>query len=293
MVEIKNRVVRLVLVICVVFLLGTTQSLAQDLASIIKEAQTRYAKSEQEIKDMAIAEEMKMVTEQGEMTSQVKMFKKGNKFRMEMAMQVPEAEEIPQGMGGMQTIIIYDGKDTWMVSSFMGKKKLSPEEGKEYLTERNWWELVSEKGKIVGTEKVDKRECYVVEMEKGKESPFTKLWLDKKSLDLVKAESIGSEGETVLVVNSDFRKIKGDWEMAYKREIYVDGELMSTSLVKSVDINKGLSDDLFDPNKVKFQKKGSMMRKMMKEMILEEAQEEIEEEVEEKIDEGIENTIGR
>jgi outer membrane lipoprotein-sorting protein len=195
---------------------------------------------------------MKVITAEGEMVSEIKMLKKGEKFKMETKIQAPETPEMP---AGMKTVIIYDGTDTWMVSYFMGRKKLSAEEGREYQKERNWRKLVSEKGKIVGTQKVGGRECYVVEMEEEGESPFTKLWLDKKNLDLTKGESKGPKGETIVWIHSDFRKLKGDWEMPYKMEMYVNDKLMSSSLVKSLEINQGLSDDLFSVAKVKVEKK--------------------------------------
>ena len=184
-------------------------------------------------------------------------------------MQMPD---MPKGMGEMETVIIYDGEDLWMISSFSGKKKLSDEEAHEYQTERNWWDLISEKAKIVGTEKVDKRECYVVETKEEKEFPFTRIWLDKKSLDLIKGERKQPKEETMLWVHSDFKKVKGDWEVPYKTEIYTGEKLVSTFLVKSLEINKGLSDDLFDPNKVKAKKFD--MQEMMKKMMQEEKEEE-------------------
>ena len=229
---------------------GVSQGLAEDLSTIAKEAQARYAKFEKEVKDMTIVQET--VMSEPKMTSQMKMLRKGEKFRMEVKikMQMPEEAEMPPGMGQMETIIIYDGKDTWMISSHMGKRKLPDEEGKQYQRESNWWELLGDAAKIVGSEKVNGRDCYVVEVEEKEEFPFTRLWLDKKSLTLVRGESKGPRGEKVLVVCSDFRKIKGDWETPYKTEVYMGGRLMSTSVVKSIEINKGLSDDLFDPDKV-------------------------------------------
>lgn len=262
---------------------GVSQGLAEDLSTIAKEAQARYAKFEKEVKDMTIVQET--VMSEPKMTSQMKMLRKGEKFRMEVKikMQMPEEAEMPPGMGQMETIIIYDGKDTWMISSFTGKKKkLSGKDEKQYQRERNWWKLISEKAKLLGTKKIGKRECYVVEIE-DKEYPFTKLWLDKKNLVLIKGESKGAEGEIILLIHSDFRKIKGDWEMPYKTEMYTDGELMATSLVKSIKINKGLSDDLFDPDKVKIKRKGFGMREMMKQMMREEAEDRLLEEVEEAI----------
>ena len=271
--KIHKMGVKVLLMALVTLVLGVSQGLTQDLPSILKEAEAKYAKFEEEIKDMTIVQEMKMVTSEGEMVSEMQMLKKGKKFRIETTIEVPESSETPEGMGGIETIIIYDGEDTWMISPFMGKKKLSGDEEKQYQRERNWWELVSEKAEIVGTEKVGKRVCYVVEIKEEEEFPFTKVWLDKTDLVLIKSESKKPEEKTVLLVYSDFRKIKGDWEMPYKSKIYVDGEPTTTFVVKSLEINKGLSDDLFDPDKVKVKIKGLDIQEMMRKMMLQKEEE--------------------
>ncbi len=270
--KINNAGVRVVLLALVSLTLAVNQGFTQDLSSILKELEAKYAKFEEEIKDMTTVQEMNVVTPEGEMVSEMQMLRKGEKFRMDTTIEMSQAPDMPEGMGEMKTIIIYDGKDTWMISPFMGKKKLSGEEEKQYQRERNWWELISEKAEIVGTEKVGKRECYAVKIEE-EEFPFTKLWLDKKNLVLIKGESKGTEGETILLVHSNFRKIKGDWEMPYKSEIYVDGEPTTTFVVKSLEINKGLSDDLFDPDKVKVKMKGFDIQEMMRKMMLQKEEE--------------------
>ena len=280
--KINHAGVKVVLLALVSLTLAVNQGFTKDLSSIFKELEAKYAKFEEEIKDMTTVQEIKVVTSEGEMVSEMQMLRKGEKFRMDTMVQMSQAPDMPEGMGEMKTIIIYDGKDTWMISSFTGKKKLSGKDEKQYQRERNWWKSISEKAKLLGTEKVGKRVCYVVEI-KDKEYPFTKLWLDKRNLVLIKNESKGTEGERILLIHSDFRKIKGDWEMPYKTEMYADGELMATSLVKSIKINKGLSDDLFDPDKVKIKRKGFGMREMMKQMMLEEAEDRLLEEAEEAI----------
>lgn len=249
-----------VLVVALVSLvLGVSQGLTADWSNILKEIRAKYAEFEKEIKDMTIVRETKMTIPQGEMTSGTKILKKGKKFRMEITSQIPGLS------GGIKTIIISDGKETWMISPMTGKRKLSAEEEKEHQTARYWWEVISEKAKIVGTEKVGNRDFYVVEIKEGKKFLFTKVWIDKKNLVVVKAESKRPKGETMFWVFSDFRKIKKDYEMPYKTEIYVEGKLMSTTLVKSIEINKGLSDDLFNPEKVEV--KGFSMQEMMKRMM--------------------------
>ena len=82
----------------------------------------------------------------------------------------------------------------------------------------------------------------------------------QKSLHLIKADMKGEKGKTLILINSDFKKIIGDWEMLYTIKMYMSDNLMSTSIVKSVEINKGLSDDLFSPEKIEV----SPMQEMMK-----------------------------
>jgi len=255
--------VKVLLVALIILLLGISHGLAADWPTILKQGKAKYAKFEKEVKDMTIVQETKMVTPEQKITSETKLFSKGKKFRMESKTQMPG---MSQESGGMETIVIYDGKDMWIISPFMGKKRLPKEKEKEHQAGKDWWGLASEKAKIVGTEKIGNRECYVVETKEQKESHFDKVWLDKKNLVLTKAESKGAEGKVILWVYSDFRKIKGDWEMPYKTEVYEGNKLMSTTLVKSLEINKGLSDDLFDPGKVKA--KGSGMKDMMKKMMM-------------------------
>jgi len=248
-------------VVLVSLMLGTGQGLTADWPNVLKEAITKCEKFKREIKDMAIIQEMKMVLPEGEMSSpEEKLFHKGEKYRCEITMQMPG---MPKEMGGMPTIIIYDGKYTWRIS-LMEKKKLSDEGSKQYQNvEICCYQRMFGKAKIVGTEKIGKRECYVVKPKEEGESSFTKIWLDKKNLVIVKTESKGSEGEIILTVRSDFRKVKGDWEMPYKTEMYENNKLILITLVKSVEINKGLSDDLFDPDRVK----GFNMQEMMKNMM--------------------------
>ncbi|RLE07204.1 hypothetical protein DRZ78_03360 [Candidatus Aerophobetes bacterium] len=267
MVKKINKVGVIVVTIALVSLtLGVNQLLATDLSSVLEQAKAKYAKFEEEVKDMTIVQEMKTFTEEGEITEEMKMLKKGKKFRIETTMQMPEVPDMPEEMA-LTNVIIYDGKNSWMISPFMGKQKLPYEEGKEYQAGMSWWELISEKTKIVGTEQVGGRECYVVEI-KEEESPFTRMWLDKENLVLIKGEYKEAEGEITLWVYSDFKKIKDNWEIPYKIQMYVDGNLAGSLLVKSLEINKGLSDDLFDPDKVKI--KGFNIEEMMKKMMQQE-----------------------
>jgi len=244
--RIENRGVIVLVVALVCLVLGVSEAQTAPWSNIFEKVKAKYVKFEKEVKDMTILQEIKAAAPQEKVTSEMKILKKGKKFRMEITL---PTSGMPEGMGGMKTIIILDGKDSWLISPFTGKQKLPEEEEKQYQ-KIDWWDWFSEKAKIVGMEKVGEWECYVVEVEERERVPFTKVWVDKKGLLLVKAEGEGPVKKKMEYLFSDFRKIEGGWELPYRIDISMDGSPLYVSFIKSLEINKGLSDDLFDPDKV-------------------------------------------
>lgn len=53
--------------------------------------------------------------------------------------------------------------------------------------------------------------------------------------------------------------------MPYKIEVFINEEQTMTVLTKSLEINKGLSDDLFDANKIEVS--GPNMQEMMQNLM--------------------------
>jgi outer membrane lipoprotein-sorting protein len=241
---------------------------AENISSLVEKAKAMQAQFEKQVKDLTIVGEMTMKSPQGEMTTQTKTMKKGSKFRMESKVEISGVSNMPQGMGQMETTVIFDGVDTWVISSFMGKRKVSGEEAKDYQIERQWWDMLSKGASITGSETVGGRECWVVEMKKIEDAAFGRMWLDKDQLVLVKGESRSPEGETTQWVQSDFRKVAGGREMAHRTEIYSNGKLVSVSRVTSIDVNRGLSDSLFDAAGIKAEG-GEGLQELMKQLDLE------------------------
>jgi outer membrane lipoprotein-sorting protein len=178
--------------------------------------------------------------------SEIKMFMKGEKYRIESKMNMPGGM-MPE-MADMTTIFIFDGKDFWAINPVTGKQKLPPEANISDKNQMNWWKDMPEKGSIVGSEKIGDRDCYVVEAE-DEDSSKIKGWIDKQGLLLVKVEQEANEGEKITILNSNFKKVK-NWEIPYATEVFAGEKMMSKSIIKSVEIDKGLSDDLFDDDKI-------------------------------------------
>ena len=258
----------ILLVVSVILFSAIGQGFSQSLSDILREAESNYENFNQDFKDMSIVFDAKIYTPEGEMTSEMKLFTKGEKSRSEIVMQFPETAGMPEGMGSMQTIIIFDGQDTWMISPFVGKNKLTTKQAEEqmqYQTGMNWWRSISDKAKYIGIERINNRECYVLEVEAGGASLYNRMWVDKNNLFLVQTEGKNDSGETMRMIFSDFKKIKDNWELPYKTEGFMDEVQMMTILLKSFEINQGLSDDLFDVNKVEVS--GPNMQEMMQNLM--------------------------
>ena len=253
----------LVPVLTVIACLGLviSSSYADDWPSVLKKTRAKYAKYDETIHDITTQQKIMIVTPDRKITTEATQFKKKNKFRMENSIELPE---MPKEMGPVKTIVIYDGQDTWMLSSMMGKQKLSGDDEKQYQSANDWWNFLSESAELTGTEEVAGRNCYVVKLSETDSSPYSTLWLDKKELILIKAESEVSGGQQVDMHFSEFKEIEGGWQMPYQTDLYMDGQLASSVKVVSIEVNKGLSDDLFDVDKADV--KGPSMQDMMKMM---------------------------
>ena len=252
---------KVLIVVLSSMILVSSEALASDWTNLIKKAEAKYANFYKEVKDITMVQEMKIVMPEGEMTSEMKMMRKGEKYRVATKMSMPN---MPKGMGGMETIIISDGKETWTISSFAGKQKLPEGDEVKHQGNLGWWDSFSKEAEITGSETIKGRDCYVVKFKEEAESYITRVWIDKNELFLVKSESKGDKGGTMTIVYSDFRKIKGNWEIPYETEIFSDDKLVTTIKVRSLEMNKGLGDDLFDPDKVEVKKMD--MQEMMKMM---------------------------
>ena len=246
------------------FVLVPAVSSSADWAGVSKKLTDRCANYEKEIKDMTADMEMTTSTPDGAMTIGMKTYLKGEHFRGDIVMkEIPDAEGMSAGMVGMTMVVVGDGKQYWMISSMMGKQLVPEEEAQKYGTPWRCGEFIPGDGEIVGSETISGRDCHVV-LVKDSTSEQAKLWLDKETLEPLKAEAKAQDEKHTIMLFQDYRKVVGDLRYPYKTEMYQEDKLVSTIIVKSVVMNKGLSDALFDPDKVEV--KGPSMEDMMKKM---------------------------
>lgn len=265
----KRRNTAIFFTILLSLLLNSSEAYTADWPAVYKKIQSKYEAFKQEITDLTMEQEITQKIGM-EITSRAKLFKKGDKFRMEMVANMGGKGAAPGGSASKSSII-YDGKDTWIIMPFIGKQKIPAKEALKHQANRDWWDLFSSDSRLTGQEKVAERDCYVIEMSEEEPSPYDKVWVDIETLVMVKGES-GAQDSTappMTWVNSDFRKVDDKWEMPYRTDIYTDGTLASTAITKSIKINKVIPDDFFNPHLIKADGPGlnSLMQGMLEDMM--------------------------
>lgn len=235
-----NKSVRFLTVLAVFVLLAapiysmTIEKLVEDLRDL-QEAQKDKAG------DIVMTMEGKVSSPQmgAEMQMEVKMYRKGDKFRNESTMK--------SMMGNMQTIILYDGKDTWMKNPMMGTKKMSDEQSLDEKEADSWFEkpITETNASYIGEEKFNGIDCYIVHVPEFDE----KIWYAKDGLYDVKKESSDEDGRHVEVF-SDFKEILKGYTMGHTIEVFQDGQKVSSLKITDVKTNANLDDSLFDGTKL-------------------------------------------
>lgn len=231
--------------------------LAEDIGDIVAKLQAKYGKYEKLVKDLTMSMDVTVANGKNTMTSENTMYYKEPKFRMDSKVNMGQS-------GAMTTTIVFDGDEMWMVSP-MGTHKLGDKDQVKYDRDKSWrwWSYLTENGTVTSSETVDGHDCWVIEFpqadEKAKNQArphFSKLWLAKDVLVQVKAEVLTEKKKKAVIVYSDIKPAIGKMEMPYKTETFVDGKLASTAVIRSVEYNKNLPDELFSAAKAKSENKG-------------------------------------
>lgn len=215
------------------------------------------------VKDMTMTMEMTTFMAEASVASEATAYQKGKSFRVEMSVEGMAGAGLPQELAGLKTIVVGNDTKAWIINPMMGKSEIPVDEGNKYSGQMACDAYIPVDAEILGSEKIAGRDCYVL----GVLDPnaiFSKLWIDQESYNLMKAEGSWGEGEKATSIFSDYRKIAGDLEYPFKTEVYSGADLLSAIVVKSLEVNNGLSDDLFDPDKVEAQ--GPDLQNMLKKM---------------------------
>ena len=240
------------LMLIVVGLFFVSAAFAEDTAGVLKKMKARDAKMESMAKDVTLTMDSKIVAEGMEMKNTMQVIMKGKKKMTEVSMM------------GMKTIVVNNGTEIWMVGAQQGKKKLN-DENEAGQTPFGWADNMKAESLKLTEETVNDKKCFVLDGQ-DKKGNQGKWFIDKASLALVKYET-KQNGKNMVLMNSDFKKVKGEIEMPYKMEFTTDGKPTMTSVIKSIELDKGVKDEIFNVDSIKQEELGKMdMEQMMKMM---------------------------
>ncbi|MFH1416569.1 MAG: hypothetical protein ABIH89_10850 [Elusimicrobiota bacterium] len=184
-------------------------------------------------------------------TSRIKFMRRGAKTREVITTEYKGEIKGSEKPFKIKTMAIDDGQNRWQFDPAIFRW-IPVFEDDVYVVDiidlMKWHEDVSDETKILGTERVQDKTLYLVDIP-GENDAYTKIWVDKQTLSVVKTENNDMEGNITTEIFSDFKKVKKILDLPHRVEIKRNGELMQILIVNSVKINKGLNDRLFMPPK--------------------------------------------
>ena len=240
----KNRTCAVISFLLMAALLSTGPAFAADnieaLQNQIIEQQDRVR---QDIRDLSVATETRALQgpSRSKVTSSVNNVIKGNKIRTERNTFYYE-----QGKEE-HMVAVCNGEEVWVVIPGEFKVQIPIETIDKKSGFYYWWLPSFNAAKIVDVEKLLDRDLLVIEFnKKPQEKGLHKIWVDKNTLALIKAERVTASGDLLVSVFSDFKTLAPGYEIALKGSSFINDQLYDRYKVTSLKINSGVADDIFE-----------------------------------------------
>jgi outer membrane lipoprotein-sorting protein len=227
---------------------------------LLKKLTQSHSINESKIKDMVKVETIETSYAAKSGQTETTTYSKGNNLRIETKMTYEGKTNT--------TIMISDGINQWLIMNNMkmkqGKLPDKSETAKIYQKELD---KNADKLNVIKTEILNGKNCYVVENtlteKEGKKDKFL-MWLDKDSALTYQVIGYDASGkEQIKIIPSDYRNVLEDLKMPFKTEMYTGNKLIMKTVVKSIKVNQGLADTLFDVSSYKEMGMGAMTTQMM------------------------------
>jgi outer membrane lipoprotein-sorting protein len=242
---------------------ATLRASAMDIATLVAQAEAQRDANRAQIHDLAVTRQNTMLTPRGEQQLTVVTVTMGDKMRTTTTIPVPPKPGVPEGVKSMTNITLFDGTDHWAINSG-GKQKLPASDNRASDGDRTLDFL--DGATLAGDETVDGHDCWVIVPNAAlKKTKFSKVWLAKHDLILIRGEG-EEQGHAMRMQNSDFRKVIGEYQLAYRTELLRDNVSAGTMVIQEVKVNQGLTDDEFNAEKIP-QPEGPSLQEMQQMMM--------------------------
>jgi hypothetical protein len=226
---------------------------AYTIDDLVRDARAFHGSALAHLGDLVIEQEATFTASAGGSTMSSVLRQKGKKWRVDGQMDAGAMGGAKGAAAGntIETTMLYDGESLWSFALGIKAKVPGSMAGPSGAAPVHWQEPAAG-STVVGEETVSGRACWVVEGPAAPNAPAgggVKTWIDKKAFVHVQTEAHLS-GKTVRTVFSDFRTMEGEFVVPYQAEVFSDGVKTMTSRVTKLEHGVGLSDDLFDPEKL-------------------------------------------
>ena len=240
----KGELMRKGIFLVIFGMLISSSIYGMSITDIVQGMNIRYDRLIKKSGGIKITQEVKNITDGVSVLSTQTIFKKGHLYKIETISQMDLDKE------KTRNVVLFDGKNIWLISPFVGITMMPKDEAMIQGIFDSFSKLIPQDSKIVGEDKLSDDDCYIIKIPSNAKLPFSKIWVSKTRLIPLKA--IGQyNNKSIILTFKDYKKINGEWGIPYKTEIMLDGKLISTTLVKKVETNIDIPNNIFDINSEK------------------------------------------
>lgn len=221
-----------------ILLLLVSSVYAITIETIINEMNARHQKILERSGGIKIIQNIKSFAQGVEVSSKQTILKKGKRYRIETITQMDIEED------KTKNVILFDGNNVWFISPFVGITIMPKDESLINEVFDDFSKLIPVESKLIGEEKINKEECYIIEIPEEEEVPFYKIWISKTRFIPIKAR--GKLGDKVVsLLFMKYKKVKGIWGIPYKTKTYINGKHVSSVTVDKVETGLAIVDETF------------------------------------------------
>lgn len=213
-----------------------------DIVIVSNQIRSHYADFDKEVIDLSV--DLKARTPEGEWIEK-KMFLKGDRLRVDTTVSAPEMLSDPEQMAAMRTTLLYDGRQAWLVRPFADPERANIGEFTESQLFGRWWKLLTSHAAVRDQERVDDSDAFVIVPEAKTGSRYTKLWVEKDSWLLIKAEGTSESGARWVWRFRDFRPVSETYRLPFQIDLYENDLLVKSYTVSEMIANHSLPDHIF------------------------------------------------
>ena len=222
--------------------------IGSEMKDILERSRTIKAEYEKQIQDLTVMQEGECKIPGAESKMTVKTVSKGRKFRMENITR-------QEGPGAESTLVSVvtsnDGENVFINIAPGVNRKATLKEANLLRPEVFWWSPFIKDAMVKGPVKMNDRDCYLFEITDQEAGPFTKIWVDAKTLAPVQADALKKSGKLVRMVFSDFKEIFPGYEIPQQTDTLAEGIKMITMKVKEIQKNQGVDDKIFNMDEIR------------------------------------------